>query len=110
MVAVLVLGVSGMTTNPANAPMHLDHLSDPGRARVQMGRIDGINTVTAWLVHGDDMQALHVLNLLSDEHLAIAAVIGERMSSMAAQVLGLRRALPEDVGGIVLGAGPKRAI
>ena len=99
-----------MTTNPANAALHFDHLADPGRARVQMGRIDGINTVTAWLVHGNDMQAMHVLNLLSDEALAIAAVIGEQLSSKAAQVLGARREMPEDVGGIVLGAGPGRAI
>ena len=99
-----------MITNPTNAPMHLDHLADHERAIAQMGRIDGINTVTAWLVHGDDMQAMHVLNLLTDEALAIAAVIGEQLSSKAAMVLGLRRALPEDVGGIVLGAGPRRAI
>lgn len=97
-------------TNPANAPLHFDHLADHERAIAQMGRIDGLNTVTAWLVHGDDMQAMHVLNLLSDEALAIAAIIGEQLSSRAAQVLGARRAMPEDIEALVVGAGSRRAI
>ena len=97
-------------TNPTHAGLSFNHLADHERAVVMVDRITRYQSILAWLVHGDDQQAMHVANNLTDEELAIAAISGERLSSLAAMVLGARAALPEDVGGVVVGAGARRAI
>lgn len=115
-----------MKTNPAHAPLHLDVYADPAefvgptvtttphldRARflVMANRVEALNAALGWWVQGDDQRALHVMNLMLDEELAIAAYAGERLSSMAAEILGARRALGDEIGGLVIGAGRRRAL
>lgn len=95
-----------MTTDPAYGPLHLDHY----HAVVQMNRCGRLQEIAAWFVHGDDQRALHALNLCSDEDLALAAIVGERVSSMAAEVLGARRVVGDEVGVVVVGAGAGRVL
>ena len=116
-----------MKTNPANAPMHLDvyadpadfvgptytatpHLADHYRAVVVAEKIGRVNEAIGWFAHGEDRHATHAMNLMSDEELALAAVACERVASLAAEILGVRRELGDEIGGLVVGAGKRRAI
>ena len=116
-----------MKTNPANAPLHLDvyadpaefvgptvtatpHLADHYRAVVMTNRIGRINEVNAWYAHGDDQRALHAMNLMSDEELAMAAVVAEKVLSMASEIIGDRRAVGDEIEVLVVGAGRRRAL
>ena len=116
-----------MKTNPTNAPMHLDvyadpaefvgptytatpHLADHYRAVVVAEKIGHLNEATGWFAHGEDMHATHAMNLMSDEELALATVVCERVASLAAEILGARRALGDEIGGLVVGAGRRRAL
>jgi hypothetical protein len=84
--------------------LDLDH----SRSVVMAGRVEHLNAAVGWYVHGDDSRGLHCVNLMSDEELALAAVVGERVASAAAQVLGARRAVGDEVGVVVVGAGAGR--
>ena len=102
-----------MTTNPANAPLHFDHLADHERAVHHMDRLSPLRQAVDWLAGGETTHATAAMHRLDDDVLALAASVGVQLSILAAQVLADRANpyhLSEDQGGFPVGAGARRAI
>lgn len=99
-----------MKTNPAHAPLHLDHLADPDRAVVQTKRIGNIVQIVSWTVHGDLPTALHDINTLKTSEIEQLRQAADWIQAMAAQVLEARAAVGDEVGVVVVGAGRRRAL
>lgn len=95
-------------TNRAHFAPSFDHLADHERGVVMVDRITRYQSVLAWLVHGDDKQAMHMANLMTDEELAAASIAAQRLASLCQQVADARRAVGDEIGAIVVGAGRGR--
>ena len=102
-----------MITNPAMAPMHLDHLADHERSVSTTDKISALYCAVSFLVHGETSLATASLDRLDDDVVALAATVGTYLSILAEQVLAERANpyhLSEDQGGFPVGAGSRRAI
>ena len=100
-------------TNPANAPLHLDHLADHERAVHTIDAVSALYCAMSYLVHGDTLAAMDALHRLDDDVVALAATVGTYLSIGAQQVMADRANpyhLTEDQGGYPVGAGRGRAL